>query len=434
MKQKQSIWTIIPIVISLTSLYLFISPFLLFRYLSQLDAQRFFSFLISEIYLYPYLLVISTGWLFLIFLLYIVPFLFFKLIQTSLNSKKTINPFRLSKLSYGIVIFLNPILFISLLSLINNTAFYIQLLGIVLLLSFNFIILSIPSALPLKFIKLREKTIEKLKLKSIISIFITLTLSFLYYFHYNSIHGFIPVPAFIFTSIVIVEITFNLNKIQSIFTKETNPDLKIKQAKRIDKIAFLLMISISILLLSFITSKSIIKNLDNNLKFKDALIPFSLLLFFIYILPNIISLKKMETKSIKSIAFATYFLLFFLITNIVDVIAYRSFNTMQFINTTKIEISASKWSSPKTPTPIKQDKIQMIAFNAFQLYEKSIFCEYENIDLLINKIELNFFESKKIYSKCIFVNNDDVNLVEKDKFIKITPTSEEPTLHQYQHL
>ncbi|MEQ5316084.1 hypothetical protein ABN239_03460 [Providencia vermicola] len=434
MKQKQSIWTIIPIVISLTSLYLFISPFLLFRYLSQLDAQRFFSFLISEIYLYPYLLVISTGWLFLIFLLYIVPFLFFKLIQTSLNSKKIINPFRLSKLSYGIVIFLNPILFISLLSLINNAAFYIQLLGIVLLLSFNFIILSIPSALPLKFIKLREKTIEKLKLKSIISIFITLTLSFLYYFHYNSIHGFIPVPAFIFTSIVIVEITFNLNKIQSIFTKETNPDLKIKQAKRIDKIAFLLMISISILLLSFITSKSIIKNLDNDLKFKDALIPFSLLLFFIYILPNIISLKKMKTKSIKSIAFATYFLLFFLITNIVDVIAYRSFNTMQFINTTKIEISASKWSSPKTPIPIKQDKIQMIAFNAFQLYEKSIFCEYENIDLLINKIEFNFFESKKIHSKCIFVNNDDVNLVEKDKFIKITPTSEEPTLHQYQHL
>ncbi|HEF8786700.1 TPA: hypothetical protein QH450_003674, partial [Providencia alcalifaciens] len=280
----------------------------------------------------------------------------------------------------------------------------------------------------------REKTIEKLKLKSIISIFITLTLSFLYYFHYNSIHGFIPVPAFIFTSIVIVEITFNLNKIQSIFTKETNPDLKIKQAKRIDKIAFLLMISISILLLSFITSKSIIKNLDNDLKFKDALIPFSLLLFFIYILPNIISLKKMKTKSIKSIAFATYFLLFFLITNIVDVIAYRSFNTMQFINTTKIEISASKWSIPKTPIPIKQDKIQMIAFNAFQLYEKSIFCEYENIDLLINKIELNFFESKKIHSKCIFVNNDDVNLVEKDKFIKITPTSEEPTLHQYQHL
>ncbi|EKT66024.1 hypothetical protein [Providencia alcalifaciens] len=142
----------------------------------------------------------------------------------------------------------------------------------------------------------------------------------------------------------------------------------------------------------------------------------------------------MKTKSIKSIAFATYFLLFFLITNIVDVIAYRSFNTMQFINTTKIEISASKWSSPKTPIPIKQDKIQMIAFNAFQLYEKSIFCEYENIDLLINKIELNFFESKKIHSKCIFVNNDDVNLVEKDKFIKITPTSEEPTLHQYQHL
>lgn len=220
MKQKQSIWTIIPIVISLTSLYLFISPFLLFRYLSQLDAQRFFSFLISEIYLYPYLLVISTGWLFLIFLLYIVPFLFFKLIQTSLNSKKNINPFRLSKLSYGIVIFLNPILFISLLSLINNAASYIQLLGIVLLLSFNFIILSIPSAPPLKFIKLRDKTSKKLKLKSIISILITLTLSSLYYFHYNSIHGFIPVPAFIFISITIVEITFNINKIQSLFTKK----------------------------------------------------------------------------------------------------------------------------------------------------------------------------------------------------------------------
>ncbi len=340
MKQKQSIWTTIPIVISLTSLYLFISPFLLFRYLSQLDAQRFFPFLISEVYLYPYLLVISTGWLFLVFLFYIAPFLFFKLTQASLNSKINTNPFKLSKLSYGIVISLNPILCISLLSLIYDAVFYIQFLGLMLLASFNFIILNTPSIYPLRFKQLKDNTAKKLKLKSIISLLITFLFSSLYYFQYGSFYGFMPIPAFIFISITIVEIIFSTKKVNFLFTKCMSTDLKIKQTKITNKVATLLTISFFIVILSLFITNSIIENLGGDLKFKDALIPFSLLLFFIYIIPNVISLKKMKTKSIKLIFFTTYFLVFFLITNIIDVMAYRSFNTMQFLNTTKIEISA----------------------------------------------------------------------------------------------
>ncbi len=108
-------------------------------------------------------------------------------------------------------------------------------------------------------------------------------------------------------------------------------------------------------------------------------------------------------------------------TNIVDIIAYRSFNSMHFINETKLNINVNKWYSPKNPIPIKNETYSGTVFNAFQSLNYSLLCERKNDQFTISDIHFRSLNKPPITNDnffCIYIENKDIILISSTKKTK----------------
>ena len=418
---------------------LLISPTLLYLYLNSIGSVNFFSFLSYDRILPPYLIYILIFWFITIAALYLIPIIVFRLIKWMVMTSNQINikiPTKIYSASYLIVVISNPFLIFSMTYTPEGSISFIIMCMILL---FNFRL----------FYSYRFNIKEKEQKKITQNIFLQSSVIFIIslmplYFLNECIFSSSIIPTAICISFVIIFTIRNFNNtltsmrffisILAKFRVKAYFRYILKNKKNIDRFILSFLISMLMLLSSSILVLSIANNLDGDMKMNDAFIPFSILCLFLYIIPNLIILASVLTKKQKVTVTISYIIFILIFTNIPEIVAYKTFDSIAFINKNKIEITSKKWHDADTPIPTTLNKIQMTAFNAFQTPTHSIFCNYDDIKLLTTKIEFYFFRPEKNHSKCIFVNNDDVSLVEKDKFIKITPTSEEPTLHQYQHL
>lgn len=443
----------------LISVSVLISPIILFIYLSTLNAQNFFSFLLQESYLFPYLIFISIAWFVFTFIFYSLPFLTFKFINLSIeitNDNNIKQNFRLSIWSYLLSICISPIVIFSMIYLTVDHPKYVTLMAFMTFIVMVLLILRYKNNV--KIIKIKLNFYKILLYKTISILFLTIGFIIVYSYFSEKKYHLASVPYFLCLSFVLTETVFNFKKAQkalfSLVKKTFQTITKIpyfmthpnefkdifrrkKGNNRItnrDRFIMLLLFSLLIIPMSILSISALVNNLDGEMQLEDAFIPFVSLCLILYTIPNVILLLPNIGIIKKTVYLSLYLIFLSFTTNILNLLAYKTFDSIHFINKNKIEITAKKWHDADTPIPATLNKIQMTAFNAFQTPTHSIFCNYDDIKSLTTRIEFDFFRPEKTPPRCIFVNNDDVNLVEKDKFIKITPTSEEPTLHQYQHL
>ncbi|SUC26999.1 Uncharacterised protein [Providencia rustigianii] len=110
---------------------------------------------------------------------------------------------------------------------------------------------------------------------------------------------------------------------------------------------------------------------------------------------------------------------------------------MNFINDEAINISIQKWHDVKLPIPLKNDKIIMTSFNAFQTQKYSLLCNYDDSKYLTYKIHFESLSehlNRKNTTHCVLAENENIHLIQSNKLIETIPVSAEPIPHQYQHL
>nr|WP_278979686.1 hypothetical protein [Providencia alcalifaciens] len=408
MEQKQSIWSVIAIIVPLTSLFIFISPYLLFTYLKILNAENFFPFLLNETYLFPYLLFISSFWFLVFIIVYILPTVLYSLVQKPINKVKIKgkkkNIYFVKRINFLVASLSAPLLVYSSITLdVSNGAIGIPVLIIIsILVSFLTLVINFKYTL---------RTIKKIK----ICYFILLTLPLasiitLYYFETEKKQAS--------AIICFISVLFLMVVISLIFQDNNRIITKCNE----DRVIMLLIISMIIVITAFgmvfFISSNVIENKYNNNYFFD----FIKLYLFLCFLPNIIlyMISKESTYVRLSFVFG-YLTLLFMFTNIVDIIAYRSFNSMHFINETKLNINVNKWYSPKNPIPIKNETYSGTVFNAFQSLNYSLLCERKNDQFTISDIHFRSLNKPPITNDnffCIYIENKDIILISSTKKTK----------------
>ncbi|MEQ5183724.1 hypothetical protein ABN222_04260 [Providencia alcalifaciens] len=399
MRQKQSIWSFIAAIIPITSLFIFISPYLLFTYLNILNAENFFPFLLSETYLFPYLLFISFFWFLVFMAIYISPSLIYRLLQFEANKKNTKNIYYINRVNFLTAFLLAPIITYSLISVsVEHGLSGLLTLGSASIL-FTIFILTCDLKLTIKDLIKKDTflllvstilfsfivyytTSEKTQLSiipSLLAYVFLITLIYLRFKYYNQI---IP--------------NFNMDRIFMLF------------------LTLMILIIVSLLMTLFISPNAIANQYKN-----PYFIDFIKLYLILFLLPNIIIYAiSRENISVKLIFISGYLVLLFTFTNIVDYIAYKSFRTMQFINEEEISINVNKWHSPKRPIPIRNDEYNENVFNAFQSLNYSLLCKRKNEQFTISEIHLRSLNNTPIKNDdffCIYIANKDIKVISPTK-------------------
>lgn len=274
--------------------------------------------------------------------------------------------------------------------------------------------------------------------KTISILFLTIIFIIVYNYFSEKKYHLASVPYFLCLSFVLTETIFNFKKAQKelfrsvkktfqtiiktpYFMTHPNEFKDIFRSKKdnnritnLDRFIMLLLFSLLIIPMSILSISALVNNLDGEMQLEEAFIPFIILCFILYTIPNMMLLLPNIGNIKKTVYLSLYLIFLSFTTNILNLLAYKTFDSIHFINKNKIEITSKKWHDADIPIPATLNKIQMTAFNAFQTPTHSIFCNYDDIKSLTTKIEFVFFKHEKTPPKCIFVNNDDVSLVEKD--------------------
>lgn len=429
----------------LMSISILISPIILFIYLSTLNSQNFFSFVLQESYLFPYLIFVSIAWFVFTFIFYSLPFLTFKFINISIEKTNDVNikkSFRLSTWSYLLSICISPIVIFSMIYLNLGHSTYVKLMTFITFIIMVLLILRYK--INAKIIRIKNKFYKTILYKIISMLALTFSLIIIYYFISKKALNLVPVPYFLCLSFVLTETFFNLKKIKDAllnlvkkiihtimktpylmthpieFKKIFKSNKDKREITKLDRFIMLLFFSLLIIPMTILSINALVNNLDGEMQLEEAFIPFVMLCFVLYTIPNTILLIPNIGTVKKSAYFLLYLIFLSCTTNILNLLAYKTLDSINFINENEIKIVSNKWHDSRVPIPAALDKVEMTVFNAFQTPKYSIFCDYDNIKSLPHKIELNLFKIKQNNFKCIFVNNDDVGLVEKNKSIKTT--------------
>ncbi|MGG4607227.1 hypothetical protein [Providencia sp. Me31A] len=406
MEQKQSIWSVIAIIVPLTSLFIFISPYLLFTYLKILNAENFFPFLLNETYLFPYLLFVSS-FLFLVFIIvYILPTLLYGLIQKPINKVnikgKKKNVYFVKRINFLVASLSAPLLVYSSITLDINNGTTGILVQIIISMLISFFILAIN-------LKYTLRMIKKIKTRYFILLISPLASIVLIYFFETGRTQASVIISFISVLFLMLVISLIFQGNNRIITKCNE-----------DRVIMLFIISMMIVITAFgmvfFISPNVIENKYNNNYFFD----FIKLYLFLCFLPNVILYIISKENTYVRLSFISgYLTLLFMFTNIVDIIAYRSFNSMHFINETKLNVN--KWYSPKNPIPIKNEIYNGTVFNAFQSLNYSLLCERKNDQFTISDIHFRSLNKPPITNDnffCIYIENKDINLISSTKKTK----------------
>lgn len=404
MEQKQSIWSVIAIIVPLTSLFIFISPYLLFTYLKILNAENFFPFLLSESYLFPYLLFVSSFWFLAIIAIYILPSIVFNLVQKPINclgdkNLKTQN-YHIGEKNFLISSLIVPFLIYSILTLSSETSKFSVFLYLFPIFSFTILILICD-------IKLLFCKFKSSKILSCTFLLLTFIPFAIYSFNVDYVQ-FSAIPFFISVSFSLFIFTLLMFD-KKIFTSEFNSD---RLAMAFIMSIIIIFVSLGVIL--FINGS----NFTGNNKNRDFF-QFGVLLIFLYIIPNlIIFIISGESNWVKLCFIMSYLTLFFTLTNSLNFIAYNSFNTMRFINNEEINVIIDEWHSPYIPIPAKKEVIETKVFNAFQSLNYSILCKKSHTNFSFSKITFipstqDITNSKKEDTfHCIYVENKHIKLID----------------------
>ena len=404
------------LIVSICTMLVFTSPILLLNYLKTLNSQNIFPFLLSETYIFPSLLFISFFWTFIIFFLFIIPS-FFYLTTRAVSSKSEIKEFKLPLFEYTLTIILNPILLYSSLCIFNIDNIFGAIITVSILAINTILILG--SNMILKTKNKKNYIVQTISL-TIIMLSIYLIISHLINLHIS----YIPFVFFlIYLSVTLIK---NRSRVfNSIKSMNHFKSLEFHGAFNI----------LCIISLGYTATLVIAGNLNGDLEVNNGFTDYLLTLLIFYIIPNLLFLNA--NGLIRYVLFASYLFTISFHSNIIEVISYRSFNTMNFINDEAINISIQKWHDVNSPIPLKNDKIIMTSFNAFQTQKYSLLCNYNDSKYLTYKIHFESLSehlNRKNATHCVLAENENIHLIQPNKLIETIPVSAEPIPHQYQHL
>lgn len=404
------------LIVSICTMLVFISPILLLNYLKTLNSQNIFPFLLSETYISPSLLFISFFWAFIILFLFIIPS-FFYLTTRKISSKSDIKEFKLPLFEYSSIIILNPILLYSSLCVFNIDNIFGAIITVSILAINTILILGSNMIL-------KTKNKKNYIFQTISLITITFSIYLIISFYINLYISYIPFVLFL----IYLSATLIKNRSRVINSIKSIDYFKSLEFHGVFNI-------LCIISLGYIATLVIAGNLNGDLEVNNGFTDYLLTLVVFYIIPNLLFLNA--SGLIRYVLFASYLFIVSFHSNIIEVISYRSFNTMNFINDEAINISIQKWHDVKLPIPLKNDKIIMTSFNAFQTQKYSLLCNYDDSKYLTYKIHFESLSehlNRKNTTHCVLAENENIHLIQSNKLIETIPVSAEPIPHQYQHL
>ncbi|MEQ4623617.1 hypothetical protein [Providencia manganoxydans] len=413
MSNKSKKIELFSLIVSICTMLVFISPILLLNYLKTLNSQNIFPFLLSETYIFPSLLFISFFWTFIVFSLFIIPSYFY-LITKVTPSKNDTEEFKLPLNEYKLTVLLNPILLYSSLCIFNVNNVFGAIISVSILAANTMLILG--SNIIFKTKNKKSYIIQAMSLTTLACFIIFLIIN----------PHIAYMPFIIFLTYLLVTLIKNRSRILN-HTKLIN---YFKLLGAHGALNILCIISIS-----YTATLVIAVNLNGELEVKNGFTDYLITLVIFYIIPNLLFLNT--NGLIRYILLASYLFIISFHSNIIEVISYRSFNTMNFINNEAINIKIKKWHDVKLPIPLKNDNIIMTSFNAFQTQKYSLLCNYSDSKYLTYKIHFESLSehlNRKNATHCVLAENENIYLIQPNNLIETIPVSTEPTLHQYQHL
>ncbi|MER1793394.1 hypothetical protein KDA07_19345, partial [Proteus mirabilis] len=288
----------------LISVSVLISPIILFIYLSTLSAQNFFSFLLQESYLFPYLIFISIAWFIFTFIFYSLPFLTFKFINLSIkitNDNNIKQNFGLSTWSYLLSICISPIIIFSMIYLTTDYPKYVKLMAFIIFMIMILLILRYKNNV--KIIRIKLIFYKIILCKTISILFLTIIFIIVYNYFSEKKYHLASVPYFLCLSFVLTETIFNFKKAQKelfrsvkktfqtiiktpYFMTHPNEFKDIFRSKKdnnritnLDRFIMLLLFSLLIIPMSILSISALVNNLDGDMQLEEAFIPFIILCF-----------------------------------------------------------------------------------------------------------------------------------------------------------